>query len=331
MKEILEIGNERIARGHRKVIELHLGRLYDCTELTLSIEVIRSNEPGPIMFISGAIHGDELTGVAIIKSIINDKRLKNLKGTLIAIPIVNVFGYNNRSRYLPDRRDLNRCFPGSPTGSLAARIAHLFMEEVVKNCQYGIDFHAGAVYRSNLPQIRTTLANNINKDLAEAFGVAVVLDSELRDGSLREAAEMVGVKTLLFEGGEALRLNVNVIRAGVRGTFAIMEKIGMLPPSLRKPTQTYFARSSYWVRAPQSGILGLSKVLGSKVKEGTTLSSISDAFGKKRVKVIAPSEGVIIGVLNLPLVNVGDALFHIATFKDSKVIRELSEDLLDYN
>lgn len=327
----MEIGNEQIHLGEKKAIELHLGRLYDYTELTMPVEVIRGKEPGPTIFVSGALHGDELIGAAIVKNLLNDKRLKELKGTLIAIPIVNVFGFNTRSRYLPDRRDLNRCFPGSAQGSLGARIASLLIQEVVKKCQYGIDFHSGAIHRENLPQIRTCFECGPNKELAEAFGAPVVLNSKLREGSLRAIAAELGVQVLVFEGGEALRVNERVLKVGLAGAISVMETVGMLPKSNRKKsTQTYIANSSYWVRAPQAGMIQLSKTLGSKVKGGTTLGKITDAFGRNVSKVTAPSEGVIIGIAKLPLVNKGDALFHIATFEDSDIVRELAAELNDY-
>ncbi len=326
-----EIGGIPISPGQKQTIDLHMGRLYDYTELTMPVEVFRGVEPGPSLFISAAIHGDELVGTAIVKKIINDKRLKKLRGTLIAIPIVNVYGFNTLSRYLPDRRDLNRCFPGTPKGSLGSHIAHLFTNEVIHKCQYGIDFHSGAIHRSNLPQIRTCFDFDSDKDLAEAFGAPVVLNSKIREGSLRETAANLGVQTLLFEGGEALRLNEGVIRFGVNGAFAIMEKIGMLPPGSHKPvSRSYMAHSSYWVRASQSGMISLNRNLGSKVSEGTLLGKITDSFGRNLEKLQSPSEGIVIGVSKLPLVNKGDALFHIATFEDSDLVRKLASELNDY-
>lgn len=328
----MEIGGVAIEPGQKKIIDLNIGRLYDFTELTLPVQVIRGKKSGPTLFISGAVHGDELTGVSIVKRVTNHKRLAKLSGTLIAIPIVNVYGFNTRSRYLPDRRDLNRCFPGSKKGSLASQIASLFMTEIVKKSDYGIDFHSGAIHRSNLPQIRTALDEDTNRKLAQAFGVPVILDAKLRDGSLRAAAAENGVKMLLFEGGEALRIDEKIVKSGVNGTLAVMEEISMLPPQNHSlETATYVATSSYWVRAPQSGMTKIRKRLGSKVTPGTVLGVISDEFGSNKCQVKAPSEGIIIGQLNLPLVNKGDAMFHIATFENSETVRELAADLNDYS
>jgi len=329
---MFEIGGNQVNLGENKIIDLHLGRLYDYTELLLPMKVIRGKKEGPTLFISGAVHGDEIVGVEIVKRIINDKRLKNINGTLIAVPIVNIFGFNTKSRYLPDRRDLNRSFPGSSKGSLASRIAALFLKEVVKKSDYGIDFHSGALHRTNLPQIRTCLDTPGNKELAETFGVPVILDSKLRDGSLRQAAADNGVKMLLFEGGEALRIEERVVKYGVTGAFSIMEKIGMLPmKSHRKPTNTYHAKSSYWVRSPQSGLIRFQKNIGSNVKKNDVIGHVADSFGKNKIKITAPTEGIIIGISNIPLANRGDAIFHIATFTDAADIADLTEDLMDYN
>lgn len=183
------IAGYNIAPGTRKQINLDLAKLYDYTDMTLTIEVIHGKEPGPVMFVSAAMHGDEIIGVEIIKKI---------KGTLIVVPIVNIFGYNNKSRYLPDRRDLNRCFPDSENGALAARLAKIFLDEIVKICDYDIDLHTAAVHRSNLPQIRACLDDPILKKLAIAFGAPVVVNSKIREGSLREASLNTHTKLLVY-------------------------------------------------------------------------------------------------------------------------------------
>ena len=205
MLENLVIDGQTIKPGERKKIFLRIAALYDYTDISIPIEVIRGKVDGPILFISAAIHGDEINGVEIVKRVLKRVSIDKLKGTLIAIPIVNVFGFNNLSRYLPDRRDLNRSFPGQKNGSLASRLASIFMKEIVHKCTHGIDLHTGAVHRTNLPQIRACLDDAATKTLAKSFGVPVVIDSTLRDGSLREAARRKGIPMLLFEGGEALR------------------------------------------------------------------------------------------------------------------------------
>jgi predicted deacylase len=296
----------------------------------MSSQVIRGRREGPCLFVSAAIHGDEINGVEIIRRLIRLAALKHLRGILIVVPVVNVYGFVRQSRYLPDRRDLNRSFPGSEKGSLAARLANAFLEEVVSKADYGIDLHTGAVHRENLPQVRASFDEDGTVErLSKAFGSPVILNAELRDGSLREAARVMGVPVLIYEGGEALRYDELVIRAGVRGVIGVMRELGMLRASSRthraRHPQPVVARSSQWVRAPQSGILRSAKALGARVKKREILGWISDPLGANEVPVEAVSAGVIIGKINLPLVNEGEALYHIARFGEPDTAAEMVE------
>ena len=330
----LIVGGVSIKRGESKSISLKVASLYDYTKLSIPLEVIRGGSAGPVLFISAAVHGDELNGVEIIKRILNKKVLSSINGTLFLIPVVNVFGFNNKSRYLPDRKDLNRSFPGSSKGSLASRLANIFMKEVVAKCSHGIDLHTGAIHRSNLPQIRASLDNPATKALAEGFGVPVIIDSKLRDGSLREAARKRKVLTLLFEGGEALRFNENVIKIGVAGCMSVMKNIGMLKitgGSKSNPSKKVFiAKESYWIRSPHSGISRFFKQIGSNVEEGELLAIISDTFGREKYEVIAEDNGILIGATLLPLVNQGDAMFHIATFRNTGKVKKAIDSHDDF-
>jgi predicted deacylase len=333
----LVIAGISIPPGARRQIEIPVGKLFDYTELTIPVEVVRGREPGPVLFVSAAIHGDEINGSEAIKRLLSQRKtLSKINGTLIAVPIVNVFGFNRNVRYLPDRRDLNRCFPGSDTGSLAGQIAHKFMSEVVSKCTHGIDLHTGAIHRTNLPQIRACLDSEQTHRLAMAFGVPVVMNSTIRDGSLRQAAAEMGIPMLLFEGGEALRHEENVIKTAIRGVLAVMESIGMFEGkkvSLRqRKKEVFVAKSSHWIRAPHSGSLRISKKAGKMVERGELLGIISNPFGKEKFEVRAKATGIIIGMTLLPLVNNGDALFHIATFEDSQEVEDrvgFFEDFID--
>lgn len=327
--EALEIGGISIAAGTRKRIDLSVATLFDRTEVTIPVEVIRGTQSGPILFVSAAIHGDEINGVEVIKRLLRKRRIntKTLKGTLIAVPIVNVFGFNRNSRYLPDRRDLNRCFPGSEKGSLAGQIAHIFMREIVEKSTHGIDLHTGAIHRTNLPQIRACLDDEETRRLAHSFGVPVVINSNIRDGSLRQAASEKGIPMLLFEGGEALRYEEKVIKSALMGVLSTMESINMIEPTNKKKPQkgykeVFVARSSHWVRASHSGSLRARKQSGDHVNKGDLLGELSDPYGRERIEVHATRTGIIIGMTMLPLVNNGDALFHIATFKDAEAVEE---------
>ncbi len=321
----LTIGGVSVGLGERKQIEIPIAKLFDHTEMKIPVEIIRGNEDGPILFVSAAIHGDEINGTEAIKRLLARKKiLARLKGTLIAVPIVNAFGFNRNIRYLPDRRDLNRCFPGSEKGSLARQIAHIFMEEIVNKSTHGIDLHTAAIHRNNLPQVRACLDDEETKNLALNFDVPVVIDSNIRDGSLRQAAADKGIPMLLFEGGEALRYDEKVIKSAVRGILSVMQSIGMIEGKKISPKQrkkeVFIAKSSHWVRAPHSGSLRVKTQLGSRVNKGELLGVLSDPFGTNKVEVRARKTGIVIGMAMLPLVNNGDALFHIATFEDAEEV-----------
>ncbi|MGD8785240.1 MAG: succinylglutamate desuccinylase/aspartoacylase family protein [Thioalkalispiraceae bacterium] len=335
--EPITIGDTVIEPGTRTTVQIPIAYLYTRTPMDMPIHIIHGKKDGPKLFISAAIHGDELNGVEIIRRLLLQKSIRNLRGTLIAIPIVNMFGLIQHSRYLPDRRDLNRSFPGSTKGALAARLAHIFMETIVKTCDYGIDIHTGAIHRSNLPQIRAKLDDAETEALAYAFGVPVIINSNVRDGSLREAAANNGVKTLLYEAGEALRFDELAIKAGVRGIVRVMRYLEMLKPSSRKKKvrEPFVARSRYWVRAPHAGVIRDVKKLGDYISKGELLGTISDPtdiFNQKEFPVNADRGGIVIGKSNLPLVNEGDAIYHIAYFTDStEVAQELESFQQDFD
>ncbi|HEY9017202.1 succinylglutamate desuccinylase/aspartoacylase family protein [Thiomicrospira sp.] len=312
----ITLGGQTIQPGERRTVDLEVGKLYTHSPITMPVQVLCGRQAGPVMFVSAAIHGDELNGVEIIRRLLKVPGLRQLKGTLIAVPIVNLHGFINQSRYLPDRRDLNRSFPGSEKGSLAGRVARLFLDEIVERSTHGIDLHTGAIHRSNLPQIRANLDDPQTLDLARAFGTPVILNSDLRDGSLREAAAKKGIPVLLYEAGEALRFDELAIRGGVQGILRVMRQLAMLPKSRKPPpAEPIMARSSAWVRAPQDGIFRASVKQGQRViKDQTLLGRVSDPFGESEVEVWSPISGIIIGQLHLPLVNEGEALFHIARF-----------------
>ncbi len=310
-----------VAPGQRATVDVPVAKLYTHTPLAMPVHIINGKRPGARLFVSAAIHGDELNGVEVIRRLIRLPSLRALRGALLAIPIVNVHGLVNRSRYLPDRRDLNRSFPGSERGSLAARHAHLFMSEIVEQCTHGIDLHTGALYRSNLPQVRANLDHPETARLARAFGAPVVLHSDVRDGSLREATDGLGVPMLLYEAGEALRFDEIAVRAGVRGVVNVMRTLGMLPASKRKraPAEPIEVRATTWVRAPESGILRTVIALGAWVRRKSLLGVIADPFGERECEVLAPHDGILIGRTNLPLVNEGEALFNMARFRGDEV------------
>jgi len=309
------LNDVEVAPGQRKTIDLNVTRLYTHSEVTIPVHVINGKRPGPRLFVSAAMHGDELNGVEIIRRLLKLPMLKRLRGVLIAVPIVNIPGLLYLSRYLPDRRDLNRSFPGSAKGSLAARLAHLFMEQIVHNSTHGIDLHTGSFHRENLPQIRAQLDDPDTMQLAKAFRVPVLLNSQFRDGSMRQVAAELGIPVLLYEAGEALRFDELSIRAGLRGIVEVMHALDMLPArkyKRRKVFEPVIAYSSSWIRAPMSGILRVTRPLGAQLKKGDVIGMVSDPYGEQEIAIVAPAAGIVIGRVNLPLVHEGDALFHLA-------------------
>lgn len=322
-KNTLTICEQIIRPGDRISIKLPSPELYTYTPIDIPVNVINSKNPGPRLFVCGAIHGDEISGVEIIRRLLKLSVLKKLKkGSLIAVPIVNMYGFIYQSRYLPDRRDLNRSFPGRKTGSLTSRLARLFMDEIVTHCTHGIDLHSGTIHRRNLPQIRVNLEQHGTERLAKAFNAPVILSANLRDGSLRRAASEIGIPVLVYEGGEALRFNEIAIRTGVRGVLNVMKELGMIDKTNGHkkiaPIRPITVRSSIWIRAPRSGIMHAFKSLGKKVEKGERIGIIADPFGSEEIDIISPRTGIIIGHTNIPLINGGEALFHIACFKKVK-------------
>lgn len=314
--DVMTIGDTEIKPGERQSINLPIADLYTGTSLYMPVKVIRGKRPGPVLFVSAAVHGDELNGVEIIRRLLKQKILRSIRGTLIAVPVVNVHGFLNQSRYLPDRRDLNRSFPGSPKGSIASRMADTFLNEIVSKANYGIDLHTGAINRSNLPQIRANLDDAVTNELARSFGAPVMLNASIRDGSLRGCSAERGFPMLVYEAGEALRFDEVAIRAGLRGVLKVMRYLEMLPPTSQKTqVEAVVAASTRWVRAPASGIISRDVKLGARVVEGQRLAIVGDPLGEAQSEVNAPYDGIVIGRNNLPLAHEGDALFNVAAFK----------------
>lgn len=310
-REAFQYAGQSIGPGERLTVELPVGTLIDHTPVTLPVHVIHGRRPGPSMLVCAAVHGDEIIGVEIIRRLLGEKALKNLRGTLLVVPIVNAFGFQTHSRYLPDRRDLNRVFPGNSTGSLASQLAAIFLEQVVARVDLAIDLHSAAVHRTNLPQIRVSPDQPSAQKLAREFGAPVYMMSKVLPGSLRESAQKIGIDMLLYEAGEALRYDETAIRVGLRGILRVMRSMDMLPARTRKVVKTLLGTRNRWTRAPHGGLLRAFKTIGDAVEEGDLLGTISDPMGTREDQIIATDSGLIIGRTNLPLVHRGDALFHI--------------------
>jgi len=323
MRASFDIGGQSVKPGHIEVINLPLPSLHSDTTVSMPVHVVHGRKDGPVLFISAAIHGDEINGVEIIRRILSMPSIKRLKGTLLAVPVVNIFGFNSHSRYLPDRRDLNRSFPGREEGSMAARLAHIFMSEIVCRADLGIDLHTAAIHRDNFPQIRADLKDEKLSVLARVFATPVLLHSAPPEGALRRAAADESVPVMVYEAGEALRFDEVSIRVGVTGVLNVMREMSMLPkPKNKKIKKAVLLRTSSWVRASMSGILRATVKLGDMVEEGDALGYISDPASNTDELLTASHSGIIIGRTNIPLVFEGEALFHIGRTRQTSLLEE---------
>lgn len=311
MKELI-LNGVRIRPGQNLNLELPIAKLPTHTIIDLPIFIRSAKKSGPVVLISGGIHGDEINGIATAKKILEevDENLELKKGTLIIIPLVNIYGFLSNSRTFPDGRDLNRSFPGSKKGSLASRIAYILSNEIIPLIDYGVDFHTGGRMLTNYPQIRVDYSDKEALALAKSFGTRFVVNSKYIEKSFRKSAYKSNKRILVYEGGESMRLDEFAIEEGVQGTKRFLASLGMIEYSSETP-HTIFLNGSDWIRAKASGIFNSNIQLGEAVKKGQVLAKISDPYGQVKIPVKAPSNGFVIGINNMPVINVGDALIHV--------------------
>ncbi|MEC7839235.1 MAG: succinylglutamate desuccinylase/aspartoacylase family protein [Chlamydiota bacterium] len=322
----LEINNTKVGLGEKRTLMIKLPSLYDCSPLNMPVHILRGKKPGKTLLVTAALHGDEINGVEIVRQILKRKNYKQMHGTLIAIPIVNVYGFLLQDRYLMDRRDLNRSFPGSKIGSIASRLAHILSNEILPHADCHIDLHSGSLHRNNFPQIRVDGKCETTLNLAKVFNAPVILKAQEREGSLRKTAEAQAIPSLLYEAGEALRFDNSSIKIGVRGILKTMIHLGIFPPEKIKipkiKSSSFIASSSYWLRSPYSGIFRTLRNLGKSVKKGEIIGHIGNPLDGSEQSLIAPASGIIIGLNNLPLVHEGSALFNIACFEELQQVEK---------
>jgi predicted deacylase len=306
---------ESINPGESKTINVEIARLHTTTKLNIPIIVRRSKFEGPVVLFSAGIHGDEINGVEIVRQLIYKKINKPKRGTIICIPIINVYGFVNKSREFPDGRDLNRVFPGSKTGSLASRFAFHILAEIMPLVEYAVDFHAGGASRFNAPQIRIAHNNADLKILADVFNAPFTLYSRNIMGSFRSSSERMDVKMLLFEGGKSLDINNDIAEEGINGAKRLLKHLDMLDlkhTAVQQKSNTIYIEKSGWIRAKCSGLLHDFNTIGKFVKKGTILATITDPYGKFERKVKAPNDGYIINANHSPIVYEGDAIYHLS-------------------
>ncbi|MEN9978215.1 MAG: hypothetical protein RLZZ569_840 [Bacteroidota bacterium] len=312
-KRFFILGKE-VQPGQSVELSMNVAKLHTHTPIQVPVFVERAEKDGPVLLLMAGMHGDEINGMEIIRRVIRKKWNKPIAGTIICLPVFNIFGYLSVTRELPDGRDLNRCFPGSKNGSLASQFAYQFMKEIAPHVDVMIDFHTGAAQRSNSPQIRCLISDPVSMELAQVFNPPFIVHSNYISKSVREAMNKIQKKILLFEGGKANSIDENIVEEGLAGIQRVLNHLHMkafkTESTERKPI---IIESSKWLRSPQSGVFQAQIKNGQLVHEGTVLGIVSDPYGGVERKIKAHMEGFVICVNEAPLVNKGDALFHIGT------------------
>ncbi len=308
----IQIDGIPIELGENRYLELDVARLPSGTKIQLPVHVFRHRKPGPVVLLSGGLHGDEVNGIEIVRRVL-DKKIpqKLICGTIIAMPIINIYGFINFSRDVPDGKDVNRSFPGKEDGSLASIVAYTLTRKILPEIDFGLDFHTGGASRTNFPQIRFEEGDALAQEIADAFAAPFTLNSAVIKGSFRETANDLGKSLVVFEGGETLRIDPFTIEEGVKGVQRTLKHFGMLKDAPAPFKKRHFFAQSTWLRAEVSGLFRHKKESGKKVKRGETIGYISSPINEYSVKVKSPEDGYVIGHQNFPLVHKGDALFHI--------------------
>ncbi|MDL5047994.1 succinylglutamate desuccinylase/aspartoacylase family protein [Oscillatoria amoena NRMC-F 0135] len=307
----IKIASHEIKPGEFKEIDINIARLPSHTVIDTPIYVSRGLEEGPVLALMAGMHGDEINGLEIVRRILDSDLHRPKRGTIVCMPIVNVYGFLNFSRDVPDGKDVNRSFPGSKNGSLASRVAYHLTHQVIPFIDFGIDFHTGGAMRTNYPQVRAVLANEKNVELANAFHAPFTLDAPFRPNSLRKEASKKGKNIIVYEGGESLRFDNQAIEEGIAGTLRLMKHLSMIDWAPEPKEENRVIWSTSWIRAKHAGLFQSTVQCGQLVHKGEWIGTITDPFGEFKEKVLASSTSYIIGLNNSPVINAGDALVHL--------------------
>jgi len=308
----LRIGGKEVRRGTVEQIFLKVSEYYTSTPVNVPVTVIRGEERGPLVFLTAAIHGDELNGVEIVRRVMTGYTPRQLRGTLICVPVMNRVGFLTHTRYLPGRRDLNRYFPGDPKGNAASRYAHALFTEIVSPSRYGVDLHTASVGRTNLPHVRADMSSKKVRRIARAFGTEIIIDSPGPPRTLRAAATAAGVATIIFEAGETFRFQRNMVSRGVAGVRNVLAALKMTGDTKKEPRFRVIVKVSEWVRSVKGGIADILVRPGEIIYAGDEIASITNPFGREVSMVRSPLTGLIIGITTMPMVNPGDTICHVA-------------------
>lgn len=322
----LEIAGTVVRPGETIPIHLPISELYTSTPVEIPITAIRGEQDGPVVFVTAAVHGDEINGIEIVRRLIYDVDHERMSGALICVPVVNVLGFLSHSRYLPDRRDLNRHFPGDPRGHTSSRIASIFFKEVVRHCDYGIDLHTAPAGRDNIAHVRADVEVPEVRRIARAFGTSILVHTKGQPGTLRRAATEAGIPTLTFEAGEPARFNRGVTTEGFRGVLNVLIALAMMKGEIRKPSYRVIVKETLWIRAERGGILDLRVRPGQLIYEGDIISVNMNPFGAEVNTIRSPVTGMVIGTTSSPIVNPGMPICHIVRLRKSLATVERALD-----
>ncbi|NJB71579.1 hypothetical protein GGR42_002041 [Saonia flava] len=306
----ITIGGTEVPPGTNKLLQINIARLPTGTLIDIPVHVFNSKNPGPTVLVQAGLHGDEINGIETVRRMLQGKQFKIQKGAIIAVPILNVFGFIHFSRDVPDGKDVNRSFPGSKTGSLASRIAYHYTSEILPQIDFGIDLHTGGAQRSNFPQVRYSEGDENSKKLAEIFNAPFSFPAKSISGSFRKAAYRMGKPTIVYEAGESMRFDSYAIEQGLEGIINVLSHFDMIPSGQTVKGSVDLSERK-WIRASKAGMFILKVNNGSFVKEGQVIGLLTDTFAKTNKNVKAPFDGHVICVNHQAVVNQGDALFHI--------------------
>lgn len=301
-----------VAPGEARNIEIPVSETYTGTPVTIPARVIRGTEDGPIVCVTAAMHGDEINGTGVVRELIVSEHVELIRGTVILVPVVNILGFERQSRYMPDRRDPNRSFPGSPDGSLTTRFAHAIFERIIRKCDYGIDLHCAAIRRTNFPNVRANCSIPEVRRIARAFGTELIIDQEGPEGSLRRAAVDAGCAMIILEAGEPWKVEPGVMEYGVRGVVSVLSELGMVDATPYCPRFQTIVDKTTWLRASEGGFLGFHVSPGDYVEEGVPICTQTTLLGHEPVTIEAPASGYVLGMTTLPMVVPGDPICHLA-------------------
>jgi len=310
-KPIDNWNGQKVPPGESKDIFLAVSESYSGMTVNIPIHVRRAKEDGPVVFVTGALHGDEINGTGAIRQLVQDDEFEITRGTVVLVPVLNILAFDRHSRYLPDRRDLNRAFPGSETGSLAGRMARTIFDEIVMRCEYGIDLHSASVRRTNYPNVRGDLQNPQVKRMAEAFGCEIIMDGKGPKKCLRREACDSGCHTIVIEAGEVFKVEPGIVEACVRGVKNVLVELGMLDQSPESPDYQVTVKKSKWIRAEKGGFLEFHVKPGEVIEKGQPISTNTNLLGRDRHTVNAPFDAVVIGMTTLPAISPGDPICNL--------------------